>query len=358
MGSQYSHIGPAKRDRIAALRNEGHSLRTIAVVLGLSHSTLSRELRRNSYGTGNKTPPAKHGVYDPSYAQHKAYVRRHESKYQGMKIERDRSLRAFVIRSLKAGWNPDEIAGYLKRHQECPSACGEEGCGLAYISKTAFYDWLRSPYGQPWCQYLPSRRYQKKRYRQQGPKRVLIPDRTGIDQRPEVVASRTEPGHWEGDTVVSGKRTGSKAALAVFVERETRLVTARLMPDLRPRSFTAAATSCLAGKQTLTLTLDNGQENRRHQAITAATGAQVYFADPYSSWQKGSVEHANKLLRYDFPKGCDLGMYNQAVVDAAVDRLNKKPRKILGYKSALQLAVEKGVFTSRDNAYAGGALEG
>jgi IS30 family transposase len=129
---------------------------------------------------------------------------------------------------------------------------------------------------------------------------VLIPDRVGLEQRPEAVAGRTEPGHWEGDTVVSGKRTGGRAALAVFVERETRLVAAQLIPDLKPDSFTAAATSCLEGKQVRTPTLDNGQENRQHQALAKATGAEVYFTDPYSSWQKGSVEHVNKLLRgYD-----------------------------------------------------------
>jgi IS30 family transposase len=131
-------------------------------------------------------------------------------------------------------------------------------------------------------------------------------------------------------------------------------VTARLIPDLKPARFTAAAIQALGDKQTVTLTLDNGQENRHHRQLTKATGASVYFTDPYSSWQKGSVEHANKLLRNYFPKGCDLGEFDQDSVEAACARLNEKPRKILGYKSALQLAVEKGILTSR----AGGALEG
>ena len=145
--------------------------------------------------------------------------------------------------------------------------------------------------------------------------------------------------------MVSGKHTGSKAALAVAVERKTRLIAARLIPDLRPVSFAGAAIMLLVGKKALSVTLDNGIENRDHDTISRATGAQAFFCDSYSSWQKGQVEHANKLLRRYLPKGSDLGQYSQDFVDAACDRLNKKPRKILGYKSALQLAKEKGIVT-------------
>jgi IS30 family transposase len=115
------------------------------------------------------------------------------------------------------------------------------------------------------------------------------------------------------------------------------------MPNLKPESFAGATTSLLAGKKALSLTLDNGIENKQHQDITAATGAKAFFCDPYSSWQKGQVEHANKLLRRYLPKGCDLGRFTQAQVDDFVATLNNKPRRCLGYKSALQLAVEKGI---------------
>lgn len=154
--------------------------------------------------------------------------------------------------------------------------------------------------------------------------------------------------------MVSGKKTGSKAALAVFIERKTRFMRAHLIPDLKPEHFAAAATNCLSSKKTLTLTLDNGLENRRHRDITSATGADIYFCDPYSSWQKGGIENANRMLRRYIPKGCDLGTVDQAVVEALAERVNNKPRKILGYKSAVQLAHEKGVITSRT----GGALRG
>lgn len=182
----------------------------------------------------------------------------------------------------------------------------------------------------------------------------MIPERIGIEQRPAIVATRARPGDWEGDTVVSGKRTRSPVVLAVLQERSTRLLVAQLLPNLRPAAFTAATLAMLEGKQTHTLTLDNGIENKHWQHIPAATGAGVYFCAPYSSWQKGSIEHANKLLRRYLPKGCDLSAYSQAQIDDFVLKINKKPRRCLGYKSALELSVEKGVAT----AEASGALRG
>jgi IS30 family transposase len=171
----------------------------------------------------------------------------------------------------------------------------------------------------------------------------MIPDRTSITERPAAVEDRKQAGHWEGDTVVSGKRTHGKAALAVVQERTTRFIAAALMPNLKPESFVQATNGMLTGKLALTLSLDNGIENKQHAVITAKTGAEIYFCDPYSSYQKGGVEHANKMLRRYLPKGCDLGAFTQAQVDDFIIRLNSKPRRCLGYKSALQLAEEKGL---------------
>jgi IS30 family transposase len=286
-----------------------------------SPNTVSYELKTNSVG----------GVYDPLKAKQKSRVARRSRRYQQHKIERNESLKAYVIAGLEAGWNPDEISGAMRQTGQ-----------PFYASKTVIYDWLYSAYGQPYCQYLPSKQYRPKQ-RKPTAQQTLIPDRISVAERPQGATNRSRYGHWEGDTVVSGKKTGSKTALAVFVERKTRLVTARLIPNLRPETFATAAASQLAGCRALSLTLDNGIENRMHAAITQDTGAKTYFCDPYSSWQKGSVEHANKLLRRYLPKGCDLGQFDQGFVDTVVDRLNKKPRKILGYRSALQLAVEKGL---------------
>lgn len=267
-----------------------------------------------------------------AYAKQRARTRRKNANYQGKKIEEHTALRSYVVAGLQAGWNPDEISGCMRRTNQ-----------PFYASKTAIYEWLYSAYGQPYCQYLPSRQYRPKKRKPRIAEKTLIPNRVSVELRPQGATNRTRYGHWEGDTVVSGKKTGSRTALAVFTERRTRLVTAALIPNLKPESFAGAAIDQLAEKRALSLTLDNGIENRLHAAITQQTGAAAYFCTPYSSWQKGQVEHANKLLRTYFPKGCDLRQFDQTAVEAACARLNNKPRKILGYQSALQLAEEKGV---------------
>lgn len=322
---QASKLTGSERSELQILHDKGYSARAIARALGRSPNTIADELKRNS---------SEDGQYLATKASHKAYVRRKYATYQGKKIEEHSALRTYVIASLEAGWNPDEISGAMRGTNQ-----------PFYASKTAIYEWLRSAYGQPYCQHLSSKRYRLKKRKLKTPERVMIPDRISVGLRPQGATNRTRYGHWEGDTVVSGKRHGSTAALAVCQERKTRLITARLIPDLRPVSFANATTALLAGKKALTLTLDNGIENKQHKAITSAVGTGIYFCDPYSSWQKGSVENANRMLRRYLPKGCNLSTFDQTFVDAVVDRLNKKPRKILGYKSALQLAVEKGVIT-------------
>lgn len=315
-------LSDAERSEIAILVKRGCSYREIAKALGRSPNTVSYEVNKNSVDD----------IYDPLKAKQKARTARRSRRYQQHKIERDAALKQYVVTGLEAGWNPDEISGAMRITKQ-----------PFYVGKTVIYDWLYSAYGQPYCQYLPSRHYRPKPRKPKPAERVIIPNRAPLTERPLGATNRTRYGHWEGDTMVSGKRTGSKAALAVAQERKTRLIGAQLIPDLRPVSFASATTALLVGKKALSLTLDNGIENKQHQDITAATGARAFFCDPYSSWQKGQVEHANKMLRRYFPKGCDLGQFDQAFVDAVVDRLNKKPRKILGYKSALQYAVEKGI---------------
>ncbi|MBW4061904.1 IS30 family transposase [Candidatus Saccharibacteria bacterium] len=131
----------------------------------------------------------------------------------------------------------------------------------------------------------------------------MITDRVSIVERPLGATNRTRYGHWEGDTVVSGKRTGSTAALVVTVERKTRLVAARTIPDLRPASFNSAIQDVQTGVTKMrSLSLDNGIENRWHGQLSVP----AYLCAPYSSWQKGSVENANKMIRRYLPKGLDL----------------------------------------------------
>jgi IS30 family transposase len=340
MKDRYSHLTLTNRDRIKALHDDGFSMRKIARTLGISHSTVSRELQRNA--RSGQTQHGEASGYEPFVAHHKAYVRRRMATYQGKKLETNRELQEYVIARLQAGWNPDEISGRLKRTP-----------GATYISKTAIYEWLYSAYGQPYCQYLARARYRPKRRSHRLKPGLTIPNRLPIWQRPKGATNRSRYGHWEGDTVVSGKYTHSTVSLVVATERKTRYLTARLIPNLAGETFSAAMSELLAGKSAASLTLDNGVENHAHHRITEQTGATVFFCDPYSSWQKGSVEHANKLLRGYLPKGCNLADYDQHYVEWVVSRINNKPRRCLGYKSALELAMEKGVITEKSGAVRG-----
>lgn len=323
---KYMGLSDAERSEIEILRSKNCSIREIAQVLNRSPNTISREINVHSVN----------GEYIALKAKQKSRAARRSRRYQWRKIEHEPTLRAFIIEQLSAPnhWSPNEIGGYLKYRQTV----------LPYVSAPQIYAWLYSSYGQPYCQHLLSRRYRPKRRNENKTERVMIPDRVSITERPEAVEDRTEAGHWEGDTVVSGKRTHSKTALAVAQERTTRLIVATLIPNLKPESFTTATNSMLTGKLAHTLSLDNGIENKRHKDITEVIGADVYFCDPYSSYQKGGVEHANKMLRRYLPKGCDLSHFTQEQIDQFVLSINRKPRRCLGYKSALELAYEKGIY--------------
>jgi transposase, IS30 family len=324
---QYVGLSNTERSEISILLKRDCSVREIAKALGRSPNTVSYEVKTNSVD----------GIYDPLKAKAKSRAARRSRRYQWRKIEYHADLRTFIVEKLSPPnhWSPDSIAGYLKHEQTV----------LPYVSTPQIYAWLYSSYGQPYCQHLLSKRYKPKHRNENKTDRGMIPDRTSITERPPSVEDRKEAGHWEGDTVVSGKRTRSKAALAVTQERTTRFIGATLIPNLKPVSFTNATNDMLADKLSLTLSLDNGIENKQHKDIRSANGAPIptFFCDPYSSYQKGGVEHANKMLRRYFPKGCDLGNFTQAQADDFVATLNRKPRRCLGYKSALQSALEKGI---------------
>lgn len=319
-----SKITDAERSEIQILTSKGYSARAIAKAFGRSPNSIASELKRNS---------TKDGRYVAVRAKQKAYVRRKYARYQGKKIQENNELRSFIIAKLSEHWNPDEIAGYLKNNP---------GLGM-YVSKTAIYEWLRSAWGQQYCDDLYSKRYNHKPRKKNKTERVMITERIGIEQRPQAAADRFEPGHAEYDSVVSSKRSKSTSALAVLQERTTRLVRAELVPNLKPQGYAETIASLADGLGLKTLTTDNGIENKQHKLTTQKTGVPVFFTDPYSSYQKGGVENANRMLRRYFPKGTDFATVAQTDVVEALTRINNKPRKILGYKSSLQVAKEEGI---------------
>jgi transposase, IS30 family len=339
MGKHYNQLDQSKRDRLSALKNEGHSNRSIARTLNIDHSTVGREINRNSYGDDGRTPDHKKQTYDPESAQHKTYTRRKYAKYQGKHIHEDHRIESFIKTNVMLGWTPDEMGGYMKIHYD--------QLGF-YASKTAIYEWFYSVHGQPYCTYLPSKQSQPKKRAQKKTDRVLIPDKIPISRRPEAVDDRTEVGHWEHDTIVSSKPRNEPVSthnLGTAQERVSRLLRAHLEPSLSPTIYAEGLTRAISDDLVLSMTGDNGIENTEHAYVTGnhKDAPVMFFTDPYSPWQKGGIENANRMLRRYFPKGTNFANVTQEQVDRAVLRINKKPRRCLGYKSALQYAKEKGV---------------
>lgn len=324
----YQHLNQVQRDRLQALLDGRVKQKEIAKILGISPSTISREIKRNCrklrtwYGTRD-------GPYESAVAEQKAYVKRRYAKYQWKKINNEPELQEYIIERLKQYWGPDEISGHMRKTKQ-----------PFYASKTAIYEWLYSNRGQYYCRYLYSRRYRPRKQKKNKTEKALIPNRISIHLRPGVINQNIEYGHYENDTVVSGKKTGSKAALSVEYERKARYIDAKKIKNLRPDSNKEAILSMGNNKIVKSRTFDNGIENIRHEEL----GMPTYFCDAYPSWQKGGIENANKMIRRFIPKGSDINDYSNEYVNMVVTILNNKPRKSLGYKTPCEVMIENNLF--------------
>jgi IS30 family transposase len=323
---KWKNISSAERLEISILRSKRYSIREIAAKMNRSPNTISYELRKNKTKNG----------YDPRKAEAKSRFRKRMRKFNWMKIEENPEIKKYIITGLKQKWNPDEISGRMKREKR-----------PWYVSKNSIYRWLYSYRGQRYCPLLYSLRRQS-RPRRKSKKKVLIPDRVDISRRFLGSANRTRYGHWEKDALNS--RQGISASLAVAGERKSRLVAARKVKNMTPSEHEAATRKMLAGKKAISITRDNGIENAHHQD----TPVPSFFCRPYASWQKGGVENANKLFRRFFPKGTDFRFVKQKEVELAVRLINEKPRKILGYRTAFEVALAAGIIKNKSVLILGG----
>lgn len=312
---QFRHLTQYDRDRIEALLRTGHTQKDIAIILKVDKGTVSREIKKRK---------RKDGRYEATVANHKANVKRSNSKYQGMKIEAYPELRNFIIDELGHRRSPDEIAGRMKRELISPR-----------VTTNAIYKWLYSVYGEPYCRYLCTKR-KRKRIQRRAPKRTMIPDRISIRERP------TSPAlpHWEGDTMVSPKTKHTTASVAVVCAINEKYICATKVRDLKPARMRRTIRGFTRLLKMETLTLDNGIENRYHKRFLVAT----YFCDPHSPWQKPLVESSIGLLRRWFlPKGTDLSLISEKTLQEYIGILNHKYRKSLGYQSAYEVALAHGI---------------
>jgi len=267
--------------------------------------------------------------YNPYDAQKQYEQRRQDSKKR--KINKDSILRNFIIKKLEAGKSPDAISGRLKlTHKKYPSM---------QISHESIYCWIYDEVEQGSDLHKYLARGEKKRQRRlnKHKSRMKIPERISIHKRPASVETRKYKGHWEGDTIV-GK--GHSGYIATLVERKSYFLAAGYMSDKKPESCNRAILEGfgnITNKKIKTITFDNGTEFYRHYVLKDALECKTYFADPFSSWQRGRNEHTNGILRKFFPKNMDFLKLTQNDVDEVVEKINNTPRKSLGYKTPYEV---------------------
>jgi IS30 family transposase len=327
MGTNYSRLSQTERVTIMLMRREGEGVRSIARSLARHASTISRELKRQP----------EHGVlpYMATRAEGHAFAMRVRCRNK-RKLHPEDALFARVAADLRSGWSPSQIAGRLARMH--PKDAGQRVC-----HETIYRALYVLPRGELRRELLACLRqgHQTRWPRSRGTKRrERLAEELRIAARPEEVALRLVPGHWEGD-LLKGAHNGS--AVATLVERKSRFVMLGKMKGLdalcAQESFERLF-NVVPKDLRRSLTYDRGTEMARHRELTRRTGVKIYFADPYSPWQRGSNENANGLIRQYLPKGTDLSAHSQADLDRIADLLNNRPRKVLEFKTPLEVMNE------------------
>ncbi len=309
MGKQHTKLTAIERENIAIWLSQGVSKREIARRLGRSDSTIRDELRRNSFGNH----------YVAVHAQAKAGRRVVAARFRHPL--KNPSVYSYVLKKLRYGWSPEQIAGRLK--------LGKPDNPYWQIHHETIYRFIYAQENKTkalW-EYLP--RKQKKRKKKYGRKsqRVRIPDRVSIHDRPSEVETRLVFGHWEGDSVESKSHKGG---MHTEIERKTRYTMAVFLQTLTAEETAHVASQMyrdLPEQAKKSTTLDNGKEFTKHQKI----GIPTFFADPYSSWQRGTNENTNGLIRRYLPKKTDFSKVTQQELDDIIWEINNRPRKCLGF---------------------------
>lgn len=308
--ASYTHFSQEERCVFAAYLREGLSLRSIAQKLKRSVGGLSTEITRSS-------PDASRERYDPYAAHLGSRMKKWNANRQNPM--KDQALQAHVRAQLKEGWSPEVIAGRLKDER-----------GETVVSHETIYQWA---YAQGLVGQLPrgKPRRHRKRWRLKASRGTqglgVVPL---IEKRPKAVSSRRRFGDWEGDSMLGRRKKGQ--IVSVQQERRSRYVLLSKCKDKSARQTRKAVVHRMKGiskRLRRSLTLDRGTENAEWEAF----GLSVFFCDPYASWQKGSVENCIGLLRRYLPKGLDLATVTPRQLQALQNKLNHRPRKILGFKT-------------------------
>jgi len=325
------YLNRDERYEIARLNDAGLGVRAIASRVGRSPATISRELARPRRADGAPGRPVGRAAsrgYQPEACHQAALLAR--ARPRATKLSRNPVLKQWVQDRLDERDSPEQVTGRL-----LVAFPGQEEMRISHETiYRAIYVRPRGELRRELRAHLRTGRDGRQRRNAREPRGTAgqITEAVSIHDRPEDVEGRLVPGHYEGDLVVGP--LGTRAAIGTLVERTSGHLTAYHLPIERTTAANIAGlTTALTrtGWPMKTLTWDRGKEMAAHAAFTTDTDIQVYFADPYAPWQRGSNESANGLLRQYFPKGLDLATITDDQLQAAVTQLNNRPRKRHGF---------------------------
>jgi len=305
---KYKQLTHEQRYQIGACFGIGMKKSRIAREIGVHRSTVGRELRRNEFGRW---------YYNPSRAC-RMTRERHERK---RKYRIDRQTWARVETLLKLEWSPEQISERLEME-------GRPGVSHETIYLYIYRD--KRTGGDLYKRLRRQHRYRKRIHKYC--KRGGWDTRRPISARPAVVGERSRLGDWEADTIIGRNRKG---AILSLVERRSRLCLLQKVASRSPDTVAEAFCKQLSPlkEEVLTITSDNGTEFIRHERIAKDLDADFFFADPYSSWQRGTNENTNGLVRQYFPKKTDFTVLADCDIELVADRLNNRPRKCLNFRT-------------------------
>ena len=313
--SHHTHLTLREREDIMMMRRDGRGVSDIARAIGRDKSTVSREIRRNSCAR----------FYRASTAQRRCAERRLACRRR--RVLDDGAVFALVAdKFLNEQWSPEQIEGRLALE-----------LGASPVSDTTIY---RGIHAGRFDGCIGGRKAER-RLRHRGKRRRRPSERRGkirlsheISERPQAAEDRSEPGHWEGDTV-AGKAGG--ACLLTLVDRSDGFLVGGKLRRKSAECVRAKMPRALRGQPLASVTLDRGKEFASHAQVTEELGVEFYFALPHHPWQRGTNENTNGLLREYFPKGKSLSGVSERLVQEVYDKLNRRPRKRLGYRTPYEV---------------------
>lgn len=309
----HKHLSLEDRYYIMISLKKGNSKNEISKFIGRSQSTISREVNRNTGKRGYRYRQANESA-----------LNRHKIKPKNVKLTCE--IKELIKSKIKEDWSPEQIVAKFKLDD------------IISLHHESIYQYVLDDKKQGGFLYKHLR-HQGKTYRKRygsAHNRTGIPNRVGIDERPKIVDERERVGDWEADTII-GKN--HKGAIVTMDERKSKLRLAAPIKNKTAQNVLKWMTKLLEPIQeyTKTITFDNGKEFTLHEKIAKKLECDTYFANPYHSWERGQNENANGLLRQYFPKKMELMDVTLKQVLKAVDKLNSRPRKCLGYKTPYEV---------------------